>query len=198
MLPAPLSPARRPLVRLALTPVLLGLLAVSVLGISSTVTANWQAGLQEATLFTRSPGCVPPRDPAQIDPSLPPCRDETRTVTAKSQSGVMARGQAHDYARAHRFLTLRDAGGGSQTAGDIYEDMWNSVRVGDSVSVTLWRGKAQRVSANSYSSPISDPAQFGRLEAGLWPWAVTGLLGSSGLFYLWGGRGRRATLFDAL
>lgn len=176
---------RSPLVRIAAGLVLLGLLGVSVLLIKNIVTAAWQGDRQEEALFLRSPGCFPRRDPSEVDASLPPCRNVTLTVIAKPQNTVMDHYRGRDYPKTHRFLTLRDAGGRSQTVGDIYEDMWNSIHVGDPVSVTLWRGQVRRVDANGSSSPIFDETKWNRAEARLWPWIVVGLLCSALLSLLW-------------
>lgn len=38
--------------------------------------------------------------------------------------------------------------------------MWQSIRVGDTVTTTFWRGKMVRVAANGSTSPIEDPQEF--------------------------------------
>lgn len=63
--------------------------------------------------------------------------------------------------------------------------MWNSIHVGDPVSVTLWRGRVREVDANGYGSPIFDETKWSRAEARLWPWIVVGLLCSALLSLLW-------------
>ena len=182
---------RSPLVRVAVTLALLGLLGVSVLLIKNSVTASWQGDRQEGALYKRSPGCFPRRDPSEVDAALPPCQAVTRTVTAKPQNTVADYRGGRNYPTTHRFLTLRDAGGQSQTVGDIYEDMWNTIHVGDQVSVTLWRGQVREVNANGYGSPIFDETEWNRTKASLWPWIVVALLCSTLLSLLWRrGRGR--------
>lgn len=182
---------RSPLVRIAAPLVLLGLLGVSVLFIKNIVTAAWQGDRQEEALYKRSPGCFPHRDPSEVDAGLPPCLNVTQTVTAKPQNTVVDHYKGRDYPKTHRRLTLRDAAGQSQTVGDIYQDMWNSIHVGDQVSVTLWRGRVREVDANGYGSPIFDETKWNRMEASLWPWIAVGLLCSALLSLLWRlGRGR--------
>ena len=176
---------RSPLVRVAVALALLGLLGVSVLLIKNIVTASWQGDQQEEALYKRSPGCFPRRDPSEVDVSLSPCLNVTQTVTAKPQNTVVDHFRGHDYPKTHRFLTLRDAGGQSQTVGDIYQDMWNSIRVGDQVSVTLWRGQVREVNANGYGSPIFDETEWNRTKTSLWPWVVVALLCSTLLSLLW-------------
>ena len=176
---------RSPLVRLAAALVLLGLLGVSVLVIKNIVTAAWEGDRQEEALFRRSPGCVPRRDTSEVDASLPPCLSVTQTVIAKPQNTTVDHYRGRDYPKTHRLLTLRDAEGRSQTVGDIYEDMWNSIHVGDPVSVTLWRGQVREVDANGYGTPIFDETKWRRAEASLWPWIVVGLLCSALLSLLW-------------
>ena len=176
---------RAPLVRLAVALVLLGLLGVSVLRIKAIVTASWQDDRQEEALYQRSPGCIPRRDPSEVDASLPPCVNVTQTVIAKPQNTTVDHYRGRDYPKTHRRLTLRDAEGRTQTVGDIYEDMWNSIHVGDMVSVTLWRGQVREVDANGYGTPIFDETKWNRAEASLWPWIVVGLLCSALLSLLW-------------
>ena len=182
---------RSPLVRIAVTLALLGLLGVSVLLITNIVTAAWQSERQEEALYKRSPGCFPRRDPSEVDAGLPPCLNVTQTVTAKPQNTVSDYRRGRDYPKTHLLLTLRDAEGRSQTVGDIYQDMWNSIRVGDQVSVTVWRGQVREINANGYNSPIFDAMKWKRAEASLWPWIIVGLLCSSLVISLWSvGRSR--------
>ena len=180
-----MSALRSPLFRIAGTLALLGLLGVSVLFIRNIVTAAWQGDRQEDALYKRSPGCFPRRDPSEVDPGLPPCLSVLETVTAKPQNTTVDHYRGQDYSKTHRLLTLRDAEGQSQTVGEIYEDMWNSIHVGDQVSVTLWRGQVREVEANGYGSPILDETKWNRAEAGLWPWVVVGLLCSASLSLMW-------------
>ena len=176
---------RSPLVRIAAALLLLALLGVSILFIKNIITTTWQDDRQEEALYQRSPGCFPRRDPSEVNTSLPPCVNVTQTVTAKPQNTVVDYYRGHNYPKTHLRLTLRDANGQSQTVGDIYADMWNSIRVGDPVSVTLWRGRVREVNANGYDSPIFDETKWSRAEASLWPWVVVGLLCSAFLSLLW-------------
>lgn len=180
-----MSVLRSPLFRTALTLGLLGLLVLSIFSLSNIVSASWRSDRQEGALYKRSPGCFPRLDPSQVDATLPPCRSVTRIVTAKPQNTVVDSYRGRDYPKTRRFLTLRDADGQSQTVGDIYADMWNSIRVGDLVSVTLWRGQVREVSANGSSSPIFDETQWNHVTAELWPWAIIALLCSASLSLLW-------------
>lgn len=191
-----MSALRSPLARITLTLGLLGLLGLSIFFISNIITATWRSDRQEGALYKRSPGCFPRLDPSQVDATLPPCRSVTQTVTAKTQNTTVDHYQGHDYPKTRRFLTLRDAEGQSQTVGSIYEDMWNSIRVGDPASVTLWRGQVREVSANGSSCPIFDETKWNQATAGLWLWIIVGLLSAASLSLLWRlGRDRSDTGF---
>ncbi len=176
---------RSPLVRLAATLILLGLLTLSILFIKNIVTATWQGDRQEEALYKKSPGCFPREDPTEVDQSLPPCQDVTATVIAKPQNTVVEHYRYRDYPKTHLLLTLQFANRQTQTVGDIYTDMWHSISIGDPVSVTLWRGQVQEVDAHGFSSPIFDEKKWNKAEAGLWPWIVTALLCSFFISLLW-------------
>ena len=176
---------RSPLGRAARALCLLGLLGLSILFIKNIVTADWRNDQEEMAQYQRSPGCFPHQETTQVDPSLPPCRNEAMTVSAKSQNTTVDHRRSGDYTRVRRFFTLQSAAGPPQTVGDIYEDLWNSVRAGDQVSVTSWRDKVREVSANGYSESINDPQEWDRLSIRLLPWVCLGLLCSALLSLQW-------------
>ena len=176
---------RTPLVRIAITLVLLGLLSLSVVVVKNIITATWQSDRQEGALYKRSPNCFPHQDPSEVDASLPPCQNVMVTVIDKPQNTVVDHYRYHDYPKTHLLLTLQDTNGQTQTVGDIYKDMWNSIHIGDQVSVTLWRNQVREVDANGYSSPIFDPQKWNKAEANLWPWIVVALMCSFSISLLW-------------
>lgn len=152
----PLGILRSPLFRPLATVILVVILAVSVLLVKNNITAMFQQSQQESDRYTHSPGCMPNQDQSQVNPSLPPCREITVAVIAKPENTTVDHFRYHDYSETHRQLTLRDSTGRTETVGDINEDMWNSVRIGDNISAQIWQGKVVDVSADGYSDSIFD------------------------------------------
>lgn len=176
---------RSPLGRTVRAVCLLSLLGLSILVIKNGITAGWQDDRQEMALYQRSPGCSPHQDPVQVDPSLSPCWNGAMTVSAKSQNTIVNHRRSGDYPIVHRFFTLQSSAGQAQTVGSINEDFWNSVRVGDQVSVIQWRDKVREVRTNGYSESIIDMQNWNLLEARLLPWVCLGLLCSALLSLQW-------------
>jgi hypothetical protein len=176
---------RSPLVRIAATALLLGLIGFSGMSIKNIATVTWQSDQQEEALYKRSPNCFPHRDPSEVDQSLSPCQDVTATVIAKPQNTVINHYRSRDYPKTHLLLTLQYANGQTQTVGDIYTDMWQSLKIGDQVSVTVWRSQVRDVAANGYSSIIVDEKKWNRAFASLWPWGITIVLCSLLIGLLW-------------
>jgi hypothetical protein len=116
-----------PLLRAGITFVLAGLLITSIVCMKNIVTSTWQGQQREDALYNRSPNCGGTSDASNIDPSLPPCQKITASVISKPQYTTVDHRRYHDYVRAHRQLTLQFSNGRTQTVGDIYEDMWNSI-----------------------------------------------------------------------
>lgn len=171
-----------PLVRIPVTLVLFGLLVLSVLAIKNIVTTAFRGVEQEGSLYRRSPNCGAHSDSSEVNPALSPCQNILATVIAKPQNTVP---RYRNDPRTHLLLTLQDVNGQSQTVGDIYQDMWNSVHIGDQVSVQIWRSKIQKVSVNGYSSPITDKQEENNFTGHVWPWIVTALISFSLIGILW-------------
>ena len=113
-------------------------------------------------------------------------------MIAKPQNTVIDHYRSRDYPKTHLLLTVRYANGQTQTLGDIYTDMWQSIRAGDPISVTIWRSQVKRVEANGYSSIIVDEKKWNKAETSLWPWAIVIVLCSFLITLLWKwGRERR-------
>ena len=180
-----------PLVRIPSTIVLFGLLVLSVVTIKNIVTTEFQGIAQEGNLYKRSPNCVPLQDSSVVDPSLSPCQNVMATVIAKPQNTVT---NFRGYPTTHLLLTLQDINGQPQTVGDIQNDMWNSIHVGDQVTVEVWRGQIKSVSTNGYSSSIVDKQKANASVRRLWPWIVMALVSSSLLSILWGTNRNRSLL----
>jgi hypothetical protein len=177
--------SRLRLFRIPVTLVLLGLLALSILCIKNIVTSAWQSDQHEEALYLKSPGCFPRKDASEVDQSLPPCRDIMATVTAKPQNTVVDHYHNHGHPKMQLFLTLQYSNGCTQTVGDIYSDMWNSIGIGSQVSVTLWNNQVKEVAANGYSQSIFDEKKWNHTGVSLAPWIVIGLLCSTCLSLLW-------------
>jgi len=183
-----------PLVRIPSTIVLFGLLVLSVVTIKNIVTTEFQGIAQEGNLYKRSPNCVPLQDSSEVDPSLSPCQNVMATVIAKPQNTVSDFRGYRNYPKTHLLLTLQNVNGQSQTVGDIQNDMWNSIHVGDQVTVEVWRGQIKSVSTNGYSSSIIDKQKANASVRRLWPWIVMALVSSSLLSILWGTNRNRSLL----
>lgn len=183
-----MPPVNASVVRLPATLLLLGLLAVSILCLKNIVTAAWSNDQQEEARYLRAPNCFPTREASEVDNTLPACQFSSETVVAKLQTTTIHHRRSGDYPSTDRRLALRDGNGNTQTVGDIYVDLWNSVQVGDPVSVTLWKNQIRAVAANGHNESILDGRPLKRAEAALWPWIIT--VGTYALFLgiLWNPR----------
>ena len=182
---------RSPLLRLPATLILLVLLGVSVFCIKNIIAKAWRKDRQEEARYLRAPNCFPMSDQSPVDASLPPCENVTWRVTAKPQNTTIDHYRFHDYPKTHCLLTLDDGRGETQTVGDIHQDMWGSIKIGDQVSVKLWQNRVREVTANGYSSTIFDDRDWHQASTALWPWVILGLVCSGCLSLLWRlGRGR--------
>ena len=180
-----------PLVRIPITLVLFGLLVLSIVSIKNIVTTTFRGIHVEGDLYRHSPNCGAHSDSSEIDPALSPCQNVMATVIAKPQNTTSHFGRYRNYPTTHLLLTLQDVNGQSQTVGNIYQDMWNSIHIGDQVSVQIWRSQIHEVSVNGYSSPIVDKQEENNFTGHLWPWIVTALFSFSLIGILWrSGRSR--------
>lgn len=165
---------RMPFVRTGVTVALIGLFCLSVLIIKNIVTAGWQTLQREDALYAKSPNCSSRTDPTLVDKTLPPCEDFTAAVIAKLETAKIDSTSDQDYYRKHHQLILRFDNGQVRTVGDIYQDMWYSIHVGDSISVKFWRREVQTVSANGYTSGIFNAKKWDKDKRFLFVWAMVG------------------------
>ena len=172
-------------IRLSLTVIFVALLIMSVLIMKKSIVTAWNHDQQKENAYLRAPNCFPRQDPSKVDNSLPPCVDVTLVVTAKPEHTTVDHMHYHDYPTTHRSLTLQGNDGQAQTVGDIYEDMWNSLKVGDPVSATLWQNKIQEVSANGYTTPIIDTSDWNHVRATVVPLGMLAIVCFVCLGILW-------------
>jgi len=176
---------RIPLIRGVVTVALIGLFCLSVLRIKNIVTATWQKEDREEALYLKSSHCFPNEDPTLVDQSLPPCENFAAAVAAKPQEMVVYHYRSGDHVETHRHLTLHFDNGQVRTVGDIYEDMWNSIHIGDHVAATFWRGKIREVSANGYRSSVTQPGKYDKSTTSLAVWMTVGFVCSFCLNLMW-------------
>ena len=101
--------------------------------------------------YDRSPNCAPDSPTAS---TLPPCQDETMMVVAKSQYASYRHtfwGQSNG-ARHYYSLTLRRPGGSTASVGNMEEDLWQSLAVGDLATAQVWHSQITLVRANGHES----------------------------------------------
>lgn len=190
-----MSGLRAPLIRTVMILSFAGLIAFSILRVKNIETTSAQASqenMRKQAFSEKAPNCLPHRDASQVDQSLPPCQSVTAIVVAKPQKpdGDPLRSYAHP--RVKLLLTLRFSDGSFQTVGSIYKDMWNTLRVGDQVSVTVWGTQVEDVKANGYSCPIIYMTGWDGGIIRLLPWLALVLLCSYCISRLWA-VGRRQT-----
>jgi hypothetical protein len=183
------------ILRIVITFALIFLLVTSIVSLKKIVTSTWQGQQRDDALYNKSPNCGGPSDSSNIDTSLPPCQNTTASVIAKPQYTTVDHRRYRDYVKAHRQLTLQFSNGRTQTVGDIYEDMWNSITLGEHISVVIWRGQVMAVNANGDSSPITDPKEWNGFEASLIRWGILAIVCVAGLSLLWRANRRRMVPF---
>lgn len=165
---------------------------VSGLFIKNIVATTWQADKQEEALYHKSPNCFPQQDSSDVDQSLSPCQNVTARVVAKPQNTVVDHYRSRDYPTTHLRLTLQLPEGQTQTVGDIHSDMWQSIHIGDPVSVIVWRQEVRSIDANGYSVSVFDHTKLNQATASTWHWIIVALLCFFALSLLWGFSRRRA------
>lgn len=176
---------RMPFVRIGVTVALIGLLCLSVLMIKNVVTVGWQNLQREDALYRKSPNCMATTDPVLVDHNLPPCQDFNAAIVAKPQETVVYHGRISNHVVTHRRLTLRFDNGQMRTVGNIYEDMWNSIAIGNQVSVKYWHGQVREVNANGYHCSVDQPVKYGKSATALAVWMVIGFVYSFCLSFMW-------------
>lgn len=176
---------RMPFVRVGLTVVFIGLFCLSVLMIKTIVTRTWQGEQREEALYLKSPNCFSHNDPTEVDNRLPPCQDFTAIVVAKPHGAVAHNNGTNSSYMKHLQLTLKFPNGTTLTVGDIYQDKWDAIHIGDTAAIKYWHGHVREVNVNGEVSSILDMSRLSKPGPALLSWMVIGFVCSFCLSFMW-------------
>ena len=131
-----------------------GLLLVSGLKLAHNVTGTFSRIKADGQEFRQSPGCL--GSVTYVNPSLPPCQAVPVTVTGKERQTEHSNSMGRDYNT--NSLDVQDGTGQRRHLTWVGDDLWNSVKVGDQITATVWKGRVLDLVVNGSSRSVSDAA----------------------------------------